>query len=241
MNKKFSCIIVDDEKLAREELKELFKQITGIELIGEASNAAEAKNLIDKYNPDLIFLDIQMPGKSGFDLLNEINTDAEIIFVSAYDEYALKAFEVNALDYLLKPVTKERLSAAVQNLAELYTEPESSLEKFNNNEYLFLMVNNDYHFVKINSIIKITAAGNYTEIFTANKLKGLVQKSLREWELRLPGELFVRIHRNTMVNLDYVERIDSRINYAFQVYLKECHDAAIMSRRYAIKLKNLMS
>ena len=116
MRKTFKSIIVDDEELAREDLKVLLKNFSEIEVIGESETVDETKKIIEKLNPDLIFLDIQMPGKSGFDLLEEIQTNAIIIFVTAYDEFAIRAFEVNARDYLLKPVNKDRLTQAIEKL-----------------------------------------------------------------------------------------------------------------------------
>ena len=110
-------LIIDDERLARVELRKLLAEFPEIEIIGEASNAQEAKQKIEELDPDLIFLDIQMPGKSGFDLLTELEPTPQVIFTTAYNEYALKAFEVNALDYLLKPIEPKRLSDTIQKLA----------------------------------------------------------------------------------------------------------------------------
>ena len=149
MKTTFKAIVVDDEKLAREDLKVLLREFSEIEVIGEAETVEETKTLIKNLNPNLIFLDIQMPGKSGFDLLEEIQTNAKIIFVTAYDEYAIRAFEVNAKDYLLKPVIKERLAIAIDRLK---TEQESETivqEKLEFDDNIFVMVNNHYQFVKI--------------------------------------------------------------------------------------------
>ena len=167
-------IIVDDEELARDDLKALLKDFPEIEIAGEAETADDAKILIKKLSPDLIFLDIQMPGKSGFEMLEDIQTEAKIIFVTAYDEFAIRAFEVNAKDYLLKPVNKERLSRAVERIK---TEQESEDNIQTNllfTDSIFLSVNNHYQLVRVSSIIKITSAGNYSEIYTSSKVKGLV-------------------------------------------------------------------
>lgn len=241
MSKVFRSIIVDDEKLAREDLKALLKDFCEIEIVGEASNISEAKKLIENLNPDLIFLDIQMPGKSGFDLLTEIKCEAEIIFVTAYDEYAIKAFEVNAQDYLLKPIIKERLALAIDHLKVAEEAPMEYDKKLEYVDNIFLMINNYYQFIKVSSIIKITAAGNYSEILTNTKTKGLVLKSMREWESRLPVNYFVRIHRNTIINLEFVDHIEEWFNYSYQIYLKGIETPVVMSRRYAVKLKDKMS
>ena len=237
----YKAIIVDDEKLAREDLKALLKDYPEIEITGEAGSVKEAAALIEKEHPDLIFLDIQMPGKSGFELLNDIRIEASIIFVTAYDEYAIKAFEVSAQDYLLKPVNKERLALAIDHLKIQDDNGDPNNKKLDYSDNIFLMLNNSYQFVKINSIVKITAAGNYSEINTTAKHKGLVLKSLKEWETRLPENCFVRIHRNSIINLEYVDHIDEWFNYSFQVYLKGEEKPVIMSRRYAAKLKEKMS
>ena len=239
MKTTFNSIIVDDEELAREDLKVLLKDFSEIEIIGESETVEETKALIKKLDPDLIFLDIQMPGKSGFDLLEEIQINAKIIFVTAYDEYAIRAFEVNAQDYLLKPVNKERLSVAIDRLKTEQESEDDFQTKLEINDSIFLMVNNHYQFVKIGSIIKITSAGNYSEIYTSSKLKGLVLKSLKDWEVRLPN-CFVRIHRNAIINLEYVDRVEGWFNYSYKVFLKEVDEPLVISRRYAAKLKERM-
>lgn len=240
MSKTYKAIIVDDEKLAREDIKAIANNFNEIEIIGEASNVKEAKKIIENLSPDLIFLDIQMPGKTGFDLLTEIQTDAKIIFVTAYDEYAIRAFEVNAQDYLLKPVNKERFSLALEHLKIESEIHKDSYKKLEHNDNVFLMVNNAYQFIKVSSIIVITAAGNYSEILTTTKLKGLVLKSMREWETRLPNNYFIRIHRNAIINLEFLDRTEDWFSYSYQVFLKGIEKPFVMSRRYASKLKDKM-
>jgi two-component system LytT family response regulator len=240
MKTTFKAIIVDDEELAREDLKVLLREFGEIEIIGEAETVEETKILIEKLDPNLIFLDIQMPGKSGFELLEEIQTNAKIIFVTAYDEYAIRAFEVNAKDYLLKPVIKERLSMAIDRLKTEQESENNIQEKLEFEDSIFVMVNNHYQFVKIGSIIRIASAGNYSEIHTSSKLKGLVLKSLKDWEIRLPGNYFVRIHRNAIINLEFVDRVEGWFNYSYKVYLKEIDEPLVISRRYAAKLKERM-
>lgn len=240
MKTKFKTIIVDDEELAREDLKVLLENFNEIEIIGEAESVEEAYPLINYLNPDLIFLDIQMPGESGFDLLKKIETDAKIIFVTAYDEYAIRAFEVNAIDYLLKPVNTERLALAIEHLKSDEESRKSGQTKLNLEDSVFIMVNNHYQFVKIGTIIKITSAGNYSEIHTSTKLKGLVLKSLKDWEARLPDNYFVRIHRTAIINLEYVDHVEEWFNYSYKVLLKGIEDPLVISRRYASKLKKRM-
>ncbi|MFC2103683.1 LytR/AlgR family response regulator transcription factor [Bacteroidota bacterium] len=240
MKTSYRSIIVDDEELARADLKIILDDFKEIEIIGEAESVEEAKLLINELKPDLIFLDIQMPGKSGFDLLEEIETSAKIIFITAYDEYAIRAFEVSAKDYLLKPVNKKRLSLALEHLNSDQEDEVDNKKKFENNDNVFLMVNNHYKFIKIATITKIAAAGNYSEIHTSSKIKGLVLKSLKYWESKLPDNSFVRIHRKTIINLDYVSHVEEWFNYSYKVYLKEIDEPLVISRRYASKLKARM-
>jgi len=240
MNGSYKTVIIDDEELAREDLKALLKDFEQVEIIGEADNYSDAKQLIEQAAPDLIFLDIQMPKKSGLELINEVHTDAKVIFVTAYDEFAIKAFEVNAQDYLLKPVNRERLALALEHLQKDTPQPEGEFKKLEADDNIFLMVNNNYHFIKVSSIIKITSAGNYSEILTSNNIKGFVLKTMREWELRLPETRFVRIHRYSIVNLDFVDHIDEWFNYSYQVHLKGAEKPLVMSRRFAAKLKDKM-
>lgn len=241
MEKKYKSIIVDDEKLAREDLKSLLLEFSNIEIIGEADGSESAISLLKTVEPDLIFLDIQMPGKSGFDILQDIQTEARIIFVTAYDEYAVKAFEISAQDYLLKPVSKSRLELAIKNLTTTQAEKNLSINQLDYHDTIFVMLNNSYQFLKISSLIKILAAGNYSEVYSNTKQKGLVLKSLREWENRLPSNHFVRIHRNTIINLEYVDKLEDWFNYSYKIHLKGIDETVIMSRRYALKLKDKLA
>ena len=240
MNNTFKAIIVDDENLAREDLKAIIKNFPEVDIVGEAGNVKDAKKLIENVNPDLIFLDIQMPGKTGFELLTDINTDAKIIFITAYDEYAIRAFEVNAQDYLLKPVNKERFALAIEHLKVEDELRSDSYKRLEYNDNVFLMINNTYQFIKVSSIIVIMSAGNYSEIITSSKVKGLVLKSMKEWESRLPGNSFIRIHRNAIINLEFLDHTEDWFSYSYQVFLKGIEKPYVMSRRYASKLKNMM-
>lgn len=241
MKKLINAIIVDDEKLAREDLLSLLEEFSDVKVIAQAGNVEEAKKLVNELEPDLIFLDIQMPGKDGFELLAELNTKAKIIFVTAYDEYAIKAFEVNAQDYLLKPVNSNRLKSALEHLKSAKKDLEYNVKDLEYNDSFFLMINNAYQFIKISNIISITSAGNYSEITTNSKLKGLVLKSMIEWENKLPSKQFVRIHRNAIINLEFIDHVEEWFNYSYQVHLKGLDKPILMSRRYASKLKEVMS
>lgn len=238
-NKILSALIVDDERLSRIELISMLKHFENINVIGEADNVDLAIKQIEKLKPDLVFLDIQMPGKSGFDLLDEIEVEAKIIFVTAYDEYAIRAFEVNALDYLPKPVSQERLTKTVERI--INNDPNKNLivKKLKYTDRLFLEFGTRMCFLKISEIAFITAEGDYSMVNLINGKKGLVSKSMKEWEERLPKDFFCRIHRSSIVNTEVIDKIDKYFNNSYKISLKGVKESLIISRRYAKKIKSL--
>ncbi|MCU0372753.1 MAG: LytTR family DNA-binding domain-containing protein [Ignavibacteria bacterium] len=237
MKRKFDAVIVDDERLARKELISMLKEYPEINVIAEAGSADTAEDIINNNKPDVIFLDIQMPGKSGITLLEKISPDIKIIFVTAYDEYAIKAFEINALDYLLKPVNPARLKNSIQRLFQNIAGKQLFSMKFEYEDSIFLLVNSQMRFIKVNSIVTINASGDYTEILTSDSVKGLTSKSMREWEKRLPENHFARIHRSFIINLNHVRKIEELLNHSFNIYIKGIEQPYKMSRRYARLIK----
>jgi two-component system LytT family response regulator len=238
MNKtEYIALVVDDERLARKELIGMLSEYSCIKSIHEADDVSSAKVKLDKIKPNLIFLDIQMPGETGFDLINQIDYSGKLIFVTAYDEYAIRAFEVNAIDYLLKPVTPERLQKSINKLEKETIKPAETDYNLKYDDRLFLTLGTQLSFVKISSIISIESEGDYTKIITNDGKKGLVSKSMKEWELRLPANYFCRIHRATIVNLEYIDKIEKWFNYSYQLHLKYIEEPYIISRRYAKQLK----
>lgn len=237
MKKPFKALIIDDERLARKDLISLLSVHANITVCGEADDVPSAAKAIEKLNPDVIFLDIQMPGDSGFDLLEKTDVDAHIIFITAFDEYAIRAFEVNALDYLLKPVNPERLAKALEKLEFQEQDIPERIRKLNYDDRLFLMVGRHFKFLKVNTILCVSAAGDYSEVLTSDGNKGLTHKSMKEWEARLPAQNFIRIHRSTIINMEFVERVEEWFNYSFRVFLKGVEEPYVISRRYAAKLK----
>ena len=240
MSQKYSALIVDDERLARKELANMLSEYECVSICAEAGDVPSAIEAIEKNKPDIIFLDIQMPGKSGFDLLEEVTTDARIIFVTAFDEYAIRAFDVNALDYLLKPIAPERLQKAIERI-QLEQEHEAQTDKkLTYDDRLFINFDSHLQFLKISSIISITAAGDYTQVLISDKKSGLTLKSMKEWESRLPENYFCRIHRSTIINMEYIERLEEWFNYSYQVHMKGVSQPHLLSRRYVAKLKAKM-
>lgn len=241
MKKIYKVIIVDDERLARSELKLMLSEFQEIQIMGEAANVQQALELINQYKPDILFLDIQLRKETGFDLLEQLNTNLKIIFVTAFDEYALRAFEVNALDYLLKPINPDHLGRAIDRLSK--TDQTETKEK-RNLEYddrLFLNFDGGSKFLKISTIVCISAMGKYTQISTSDGKKLLICKSIGEWEKRLPGKFFIRIHRSTIINFESVEKVEKWFNYSYRIYLFNFDEPFNISRRYAARLKDRLS
>jgi two-component system, LytTR family, response regulator len=236
-NRNFTAILIDDERLARKDMRTLLAEYGTIEIVGEADSVASAKSLIETLDPDLVFLDIQMPGESGFDLLEQADIRGKVIFVTAFDEYAIRAFEVDAIDYLLKPVNPERLHVAIERLERETPLVPDMRKKLTYDDSLLLSINNHLRFIRIHTIIGIQAAGDYSELITRDGKKGLVLKSMSEWEERLPANHFCRIHRSTIVNLDSVDHIEEWFGNSYHVYVKGFEAPFTMSRRYAALLK----
>ncbi|MEN8191766.1 MAG: LytTR family DNA-binding domain-containing protein [Bacteroidota bacterium] len=241
MGKNLTAVIVDDERLARKELNSLLREHENITIVGEADDVTSAMSVIDEQNPDVIFLDIQMPGESGFDLLNKIDREVKVIFVTAFDEFAIRAFEINALDYLLKPINPDRLKISIERLEQDNIEKSEFLKPINYEDHLLLTINNKLKFIKTNTIIAITAAGDYSNLIFTNDKKGLTLKSMKEWETRLPESHFCRIHRSNIINLNFVDHIEEWFNNSFKVYLNNKSLSLIMSRRFVSNLRKKMA
>jgi len=240
MKKQIKALIVDDEALARSDLRALLSDISSITVVDEADNIQKAVESIKKFQPDVIFLDIQFPRESGFDLLDKINTKAKIIFVTAFDKYAIRAFEVNALDYLIKPVDPERLANTLERVKGR-TPDEHKQTPFNYSDSIFIEHSHNFYFVKINSIIMISAVGAYTEVITSKGHKMVAHKSMKEWEERLPQNAFIRIHRSTIINTEYIEKMDRWYNYSLRVHLKGIEKPVPISRRYMAAIRERMT
>jgi len=238
-------LIIDDERLARNELRKLLSEFPDIEVIDEATNVDEGVEKIDMLSPDLIFLDIQMPGKTGFDLLQEVERAPRVIFTTAYDEYALKAFEVNAFDYLLKPVEPKRLSDAIQKLNyEISREKANENGFFNRgplteNDQVFVKDGERCWFVKLSEIRLFESVGNYAKVFFSTN-KPLILKSLNALEERLDEKMFFRANRKHIINLRWIERIEPYFNGGLLVELKGGEKIEV-SRRQTVKFKEMMS
>jgi two-component system LytT family response regulator len=234
------AIIVDDERLARVNLRKLLEPHPEIEIVGETGSCNGAIDLINLYNPQLIFLDIQLGGETGFDLLEMMDSTIKIIFVTAYDEYAIRAFEVNVIDYLLKPVNPERLKVSIERVIVRERVQKNTAKSYEYSDSIYVHLNNyASRFIKISSITFIEPVGNYSKIVTIEGKHCLVLKTLKQWQEELPDNNFVRIHRSSIVNIEHVERIEKKSNTQHRAYLKNIQEPFEVSRRYAKKLKSL--
>lgn len=239
------ALIIDDERLARKELTSLLNDFPEIEIVGEAVNADDALEQIKEKMPDLLFLDIQMPGKNGFELLESLDAVPKVIFTTAYDEYALKAFEVNALDYLLKPIRKDRLSDSVQKILTLNEEKKSASlpveteHQLGLNDQVFVKDGDRCWFVKLSDVRLFESDGNYIKVYFEN-FKPMIHKSLNALDKKLDDRSFFRASRKHIINLSWVESIESWFNGGLLVKLKG-GDKIEVSRRQASKFKEMMS
>ena len=239
------ALIIDDERLARNELKKLLLEFPEIEVVGEASNATEGLEKIENLSPDLVFLDIQMPGKTGFDMLTELDSAPHVIFTTAYDEYALKAFEVNALDYLMKPVEPKRLADAIQKL-QIAEEKELAATMaginrgiLSDHDQVFVKDGERCWFVKLGEVRLFESVGNYAKVFFG-AYKPLILKSLNSLEERLDEKIFFRANRKHIVNLRMIEKIEPYFNGGLLLELQGGEKIEV-SRRQAVKFKEMMS
>lgn len=236
--------IVDDERLARNELKRLLKNFTAIEIIGEAANADEAIERIERVRPDLLFLDIQMPGRTGFELLESLIYVPKVIFTTAFDAYALKAFEFNAFDYLLKPVEPKRLAAAIGKVENHRREDEEKNSRLKSSplgdaDQIFVKDGERCWFVKLRDVRLLESEGNYTRLYF-NENKPLILRSLNYLEARLDEKIFFRVSRKHIINLRWIETIEPGFDGRLDVKLSGA-PAIEMSRRQSQKFKELMS
>lgn len=227
------AIIVDDERLARAEMRRLLAAHPTIEIVAEARDAEEGVAMIEEHRPQLLFLDINMPGASGFDLLERLDQTPQVIFTTAYDEYALKAFEVNALDYLLKPIAPERLAAALAKVEERPAMPVPSTQR------IFVKDGERCWFVKLMDIELLESEGNYTRLYFGGN-RPLILRSLNYLEERLDAAVFFRASRKHILNLNWIGAIHPWVNGGLVANLRNGQEVEI-SRRQSARLKEQMS
>lgn len=242
------ALLIDDEPLARMELKRLLAAHPHVAVAGEAGTVADARERLGRGDYDLVFLDVQLRGGSGFDLLDSVQPEAQVVFVTAYDRFALRAFEVNALDYLLKPVAAPRLAATLQRLGDNRGQPvaesapvaaaNGTEQRLTTEDRVFVKTGTATRFVPVASICAVRSAENYTELLLAGGETLLVLRTLKSWENTLPEVVFVRIHRQALVNLSRVKKIERRGEDDVLFHLDAPGAPLPASRRQVAELKH---
>ncbi|MBS1939198.1 MAG: response regulator transcription factor [Bacteroidetes bacterium] len=232
------ALIVDDERLARKELMRLLEPHAHIEVVGEAANADEAEKLLTELRPDLLFLDINMPGRDGFELLAALEAAPHVVFVTAYDEHAVKAFEVNALDYLLKPIDPERLAAAIAKLALLPKAGDVQRAVLTPEDRIFIRDGEKCWFVPLREVRLFESEGNYVRVRFGDN-KPLVLRSLNSLEKRLDPHAFFRANRKQMINMAWVQKIEPWFSGGLNCTLST-GEVVEVSRRQSLRFRELM-
>lgn len=238
MSTPIRTILVDDEPPARERLASLLAVHPEIDIVGEAGDVETANEVYQRERPDLVFLDIQLPRASGFDLIPMLDGLPAVIFVTAYDEFALQAFEVNALDYLLKPVHPARLAAAVKRVRISPDESGSDLQK---NGHVALQEDSGLRFVPLASISFIEAQGNYTQVHLMAGLPGFVRRPLADWKKLLPESSFLRLGRSLLVQIAAIRSVEAASRDVTRITLAGSAKPILIGRRAGLLVRRALN
>jgi len=241
MENKLKVLIVDDEDLARKRLCKLLSAYDNLSIVAQAENVNDAAEAISRHSPDVIFLDIQMPGGSGFELFSRCEVKAAVIFVTAYDEYALRAFEVNALDYLLKPIVEDRLTKSIERVRSLLAKKNNLISgnALRLDDRLAFQRADVIKFAFVHEISHLCSAGDYSEVFLKTGCSFLHNDSLKNWEIRLRELPFLRIHRQTIVNLRNAQRVQRTVN-GYQLKMQSLKKPLPVARRRVKDLREFL-
>jgi len=231
------AMIIEDSRLARLELKTLLKSFSHIEVIAECSDPDEAIAQINQLKPDVLFLDIQMPGKNGFEVLDAITCEPDVIFTTAYDEYAVRSFEYDAIDYLLKPIEKQRLTQAIAKLDK--TTEQETIHPLQVDSSVFVKDGDQCWMVELKSISHFESCGNYCHVFFDGH-KPLIHKSLNQLEARLPSSIFFRANRQQIINIKFIKSVETAVNGNLELILLDGAEVEV-SRRHSSRFKSLLS
>lgn len=234
------AVIVDDVDSMRIVLKKLLGTFDKIQIIGEAADFEEARNIISEERPDLLFLDIDLNGLTSLDLLKTIGYQPMVIFITSHTDFAIKAFELNAVDYLLKPISLERLTKAIKKVTNKWEDTsfvDDYNTKFTADHIILLSFDNKMSFVRIKDINYIEAYGNYTKVNLVDGKLSVTYNSIKNWDTKLPEDLFIQIHRSTIVNLHNVTKIEKWANDTGRLYLKGIDKPFEISRNYFFQIK----
>lgn len=243
MTARLRVVVVDDTRLARQELRTLLGAHADVDLVGEADDVPSGRESVMRLRPELLLLDIQLPSGTGFDVLDGLDPVPLVVFTTAYDQYALRAFEANALDYLVKPVVPERLAAALDRVrARLAVTPptlDDARATLGAEDQVFLREGERCWFVSLGEISRIVVDGNYARVWFRGE-RALLARSLSALEARLDPAMFVRANRNTLVNLRAVKSVDPWLNDGYLLKLKDGSEVEV-SRRQARELRERLA
>jgi len=234
------AVIVDDVDSMRIVLKKLLGTFDKIQIVGEAADFEEARNIISEERPDLLFLDVDLNGLISLDLLNTIGYQPMVIFITSHTDFAIKAFELNAVDYLLKPISIERLTKAIEKVSNKWEDTsfvDDYNTKFSADHIILLSFDNKMSFVRIKDINYIEAYGNYTKVNLVDGKLSVTYNSIKNWDTKLPEDLFIQVHRSTIVNLNNVTKIEKWANDTGRLYLKGIDKPFEISRNFFFQIK----
>lgn len=243
---KIDCLIIDDEKLARDLLVEFLEPYPDIEVVAQCSKGKDAVEKIDKLKPRLIFLDVQMPGMDGFDVLEAITHKPYVIFTTAYDQYAIQAFDKNAIDYILKPLDEERFKLAIKratdrinvepsNVEDLIMNMRAGVDESKYSSHLFVQKSEKLLNLEVSDIVHLEASGDYT-VLTTKADQYLSSSGIGKLEEKLNPDTFIRIHRSTIINLNYLKEIEKHFNGGLIVKMDNGKSFPV-SRTYAKQIR----
>lgn len=239
-----SCLIVDDEKLARDLLREYLEGFPEVEIVGECAKGSDAVEMVNRLKPDILFLDVQMPGMNGFDVLEEIDHDPYVIFTTAYDQYAIKAFEKNAVDYLLKPLDEERFRSAVNRAIKRKSTERGTVEELlktfkgdsrNFESHIFVQKSEKLFNLPVQDIVYLEASGDYTIITTHND-QFVSSSGIGKLEEIMDPDTFIRVHRSTIININSLKEIERHFNGGMVVKMQNGKSFPV-SRTYARQIR----
>lgn len=235
-----NCIIIEDEEAGRIQLRGLIEEIGGLNLLGEAASCTEGLALLKKHpETELIFLDVELPNGTGFDLIEQIENPPKIIFITNYDAYALRAFEINALDYIQKPLTRARLESALERLDHTPAVPAPEPAKLQADDLILLTNNQQKYFTRVTDLVSIESDQNYTRIMRADGKQFVLKKTLAAWEAQLPADIFRRAGRSHLINMTRIDRMETK-GSGGQLWFKNSNMPVELSRAAMKKLQQLV-
>ncbi len=234
-----NCILIEDEEAGRIQLRGLLKEIGGLSLLGEAASYAEGLALLKEHpETELVFLDIELPDGTGFDLLEQVESPPKIIFITNYEAYALRAFEINALDYIQKPLTRARLESALERLNTDTTATISEPATRKADDLILLNTNNQKYFTRVSDLVAVESDQNYTHVIRADGKRFVLKKTLAAWESQLPPDLFFRVGRSHLINMTLIDRLETKSGGGV-LWFKNSNTTIELSRAAMKKLQQL--